>query len=362
MPSPTATVTITPTITPSPIPTETIIELTDSFGIQKLVINETTHAAQFRGSSIPGVTIDSSTGDFKLQVTDEQGNEQVVTIPEADIQKRLGVKEGSVVIYDKDQALYNNTDMSQWPKVMWAYNPSVTEGQWAGWKERKQVISIDMENPVIVGNSYDDYFKFIQDEKSFFQPYTEKAKWPKVIAAGYMDYPDFPPPFGSFNIQNDSGGDNPFRDGANFWIVQANDEKGEDRIVKDVGGITEQVLDPNDRFDVQVFHFVSGQDKKTPINESYNVLHLPSYKTYFYYYGTMTDKGCLLPSYFIGGKGSVVSRTVELYDFYKKFGYITQTDQSIYVLNEQAKQFMTTGKITEELEKVWFSEVQIWYK
>jgi len=354
-PSPTATLTPTPTITPSPTP-DPMQLVADDLRKEGINVDITTGRVTYKGKEIPDTTFDVT--GLHVQIGE---NQMVVTKDQ--LQERLAVREGSVVVYDHAPN-YDNPDMSQWGVVQAAWNPNVTEGQWAGWKERSEVISVDIDNPIIVGNSYNDFENFLLDQKAFLSPYTANARWPKVISTEYNTAPDFPLPFASFNIQNDSGGDNPFRDAVNYWIVKANNEKGLDsRIRFDVGGITEQVLDPNDRFNIQVLSFASGNESKTPINESYNVKHLREGNLYLYRYGDMLSNGCLLPAYLIGVPGFYsIPRMVPLADFYIAKGITDQNNKDTTgKLYSLVQQFMHTGKVPEELQGTWVSETQIWY-
>jgi len=354
-PIPTATATATATETPTPNPKEQIFSQLKSEGIS---VDQARGKLSFNNVEVPKTSIDLNTGDLHIQVGD-----QSLVIIRDEILQRLSVKEGSIVVYDdKGIDSYDDPDMNNWTKVEWAFNPNVTEGKWAGWIERSLAISVDKEAPIIVGNSYDEYHRFVEVEKAFFQPYSEKAKWPVVVNPDYEALPEYPYPFGKFDVMENSGGDNPFRDGVNFAIVEANNETDENRIVKDVGIITEQVLNPNDRFDTQALHFASGNDSKVPLNDYYDTAGIPQNNEYFYRYGTMDKVGLLLPSYFIGYGGWYSGRNVPLGEYYMRFGFMDSSKKENGQMTAEVRNFITTHIISERLQKAWLAEDQRYYR
>jgi len=170
-PNSTATATATATETPTPDPKEQIFSQLKSEGIS---VDTSTGELSFSGVRVPGTSIDLNTGDLHIQA----GNQSLV-ITQDEILQRLSVKEGSVVVYDeKGVDSYKNPDMSQWTKVEWAFNPTITEGKWSGWVARENAISTDSEKPTIIGNIWKELEDFNKLKNAYFQPYLKGTVFP----------------------------------------------------------------------------------------------------------------------------------------------------------------------------------------
>jgi hypothetical protein len=343
-PSPTATITLTPTQTPSSTtdPMQLVIIKLEKVGIN---VDTKTGKITYKGIEVPGTAIDAM--GLHIQIGDQK-----IDISQIEMLKRFSVKEGSVVIYDKSIDLYNDPNVNNWPKVEWAFNPDAKTELWRGWASRDKTISstvfphLTVENfgdtivPVLVGDTWDEYHDFVKVERAFLQPFPQDAVLPNPTNKNYEGVPDSTtPPF-----KVDDWSKFGMRNAVNFWIVKANHEEKRE---SDTGGITEQVLNPKDKSDIQTLHFVYGDNRKRRIS--------------YYFkddsrYGTVFANGYLMPEYYIGGpiwRSGYGSGNIRSY--YAQFGYADQP-YGYNVnnrVNDLVHKWLDTEVVPEELQKIW---------
>lgn len=327
--------TATAQVPPTPDAKIEIIEVLDK---NKIKIG-TNGQVSYEGIDVPGAILDDS--GLHLQI-----GENRFDIPQNEVLKRFGAKEGSVVVYDRSVDLYNGTDTDEWPKVVAAFNPQAETERWKGWVEREKAISLDKEKPIIVGTTFAEGQDFMEHiERAFLQPYRADTVYPDIRDRNYNDGEggEGIPPFSARDLSN-----NPFRDPVNFSVLQANEEE---KRASDTGIITEQILNPRDRFDIQPLHFASGDTSKLRITK------------YFDDYGNkLGQSGYLLPLYRIGGPlWRSGPRAVNLRMYYAEYGYADDPD-GFYVngrLGELVQDWFNKGEIPEELQNIWLCDYDV---
>jgi hypothetical protein len=347
------------TKTPTPDPIEQTFSQLKSEGIS---VDAASGELSFGGVKVPATSIDLNTGDLHIQM-----GEQQITLTKDEIAQRLASKEGSLVVYDeRGSDSYKNADMSTWTQVDWAFSPSATTERWSGWNERSEVISpntvnefgrvvVDRKKPVIAGNTYAEGADFLRIQLAFLQPFSEDTVLPNPVDKDYQDRtePDASFPFPRIDDMSKYG----IRPAVNFWKLLANPEEGRAR---DVGGIVQQVVNPNNKSDIQALNFPSI-DNNLSIDEYFR--RYSAFGTYF--------PGYLMPLYRIGGPGwkNGNFKTFRQYYVDEVSGFVDDssrtTDNPLGEVNGKiyslVREWLDSGVMPEELQQIWlvWQEFQI---